>query len=159
MHLLMGHEQKEEPLLSLHGISHLETRLSLGCKAAANAQKNLMTYHNNNHYKSRIFHRNMIVVKHKEVQCTDVNFFSDLREQWSKIDIGQGSKYLTLCCFLQWRFFKRKGFFIAQQEGAICYADCGDGGKKRAKMDFPCNNKIMDSIMNEAIESRPGQKR
>ena len=88
MHLLMGHEQKEEPLLSLHGISHLETRLSLGCREAANAQKNLMTYHNNNHYKSRIFHRNMIVVKHKEVQCGDVNFFSDLREQWSKIDIG-----------------------------------------------------------------------
>ena len=67
MHLLMGHEQKEEPLLSLHGISHLETRLSLGCRAAANAQKNLMTYHNNNHYKSRIFHRNITVVKqHRE---------------------------------------------------------------------------------------------
>ena len=47
---------------------------------------------------------------------------------------------------------------VAQQEGAICYADCGDGGKERAKMDFPCNNKIMDSIMKLWCPARGDQQ-
>lgn len=44
----------KKQLLSLHMISHLETRLSLGC--VQQAMLKILWHHNNNH-KSRIFHR------------------------------------------------------------------------------------------------------
>ena len=64
-------------------------------------------------------------------------------------------EHVASCILL--RFFG-KASLVAQQEGAICYADCGDGGKERAKMDFPCNNKIMDSIMKLWCPARGDQQ-
>ena len=64
-------------------------------------------------------------------------------------------EHVASCILL--RFFG-KASLVARQEGAICYADCGDGGKERAKMDFPCNNKIMDSIMKLWCPARGDQQ-
>ena len=47
----------KKQLLSLHVISHLETRLSLGC-CVQQAMLKILRQHHNNH-KSRIFHRKL----------------------------------------------------------------------------------------------------